>query len=1603
MSSVDDRVVNMRFNNSTFERAAAKTLATLAKLKSSLTFGSGKNGLDSLQDSANRFSMKGVDSQVEGSASHWSAWRTAGLIAFATVVHQAVRAGERILASFTIDPIKAGLQNYETKINAIQTILANTQSAGTNLKDVTGVLKELNTYANKTVYNFSEMVKNIGTFTAAGVALKPAVASIKGIANLAALSGSNSQQASTAMYQLSQAISAGQVHLQDWNSVVNAGMGGSVFQRALAQTAVAMGTLKKSQLELVGPMKTVTVNGNAFRQSLTPPPGGTSWLTSKVLTTALSTFTGDLKDGQLAAIGFSKEQIKAIQAQAKTAVNAATQIKTVTQLQEALKEEVGTAWGSVWETVLGNFKQAPKLLSPLHTFLENSLTQPVYRLNKLLEGWSKLGGRTKLIDGIKNAFKALGSVMKPIQQAFHDIIPPATAKSLYALTVRFTNFTKSLSVSDKTAYDIWRTFKGLFALFDIGRQIVSGIFHVFGILFGAISQGSGSILNLTGNLGDFIVSIDDALKKGGALNTFFDHLGHILAIPITLLATLAHAIGGLFDGFSSKDANGLSGALGRVNDRMKTLSNVGSDIQALFHRIGQTVQPVIQGIVNAFHNLGAAIAKSLQKGNFNQVLDVLNTGLLAGIVLLVKKFLSKGINFNVGQGIFGSIKESFETLTGSLKAMQTQIQSKTLLMIAGAIGILTASVVALSLVDSAALTKALKAMAAGFGELLGSMAILTKISGSAGFVKVPIIAGSMILLAGAVTLLTVAVRNLVKLSWNELKKGLVGVAALLGAVSLAVIPLSKNSAGMIRVGIGLTGIAVALNILYLAVKGFATLDWGQLGKGLAAVAGSLLAIAAGMRAMPKGLALQGAGLVAISIALNALYLAVKNFSSLSWLQMGKGLAAVAGSLLAIAIGMRAMPKGMLAQAAALVVVSLALMDIGKAVAQMGSLDWGTIGKGLATLAGALGVLALGLKLMSSSLPGAAALAIVAGALALFVPVLIALGHTPWQVIAIGLGTIAAAFAIFGAAGLLLAPVTPVLIGLGVAFLAFGAALALAGVGILAIGRGLGYLAEAGSKAVKILADVLETFIKKLPDLAVGLAKGIVQFIVVLGKNAPKLAKALGQIIEMILKVIVDNIPKIVQAGIKLILSLVQALTDNMPKILKAAADLIIAFLDGLGKNLPRVVDAGFKMVIKLLNGIADAIRNNLGAVLKAAFGIGTAILQGLWDGMSSIFSWIWGKISGFFGWLWDRIKGWFGISSPSKKMAEIGINLIKGLWQGITGVASWIWGKVSGFFTSLWNKITNIVKQVASIGKKIVKTLWDGWWGLNSWLWDKAKNFVLSIFDKIVNILGKFASIGSKLVRNIWDGISGLAGWLIGKVSDFIGNVADKIRELPGKIISVAGRMLDAGRHIMGSLFDGIKNALKGVGGFAADLGRTIVDGLISAINGLLHLPLSIPQITIPIPFAPDIHLGPYTILPKIPHLATGGLITKSGWALVGEKGAEVVQLPAGSKVNPHGTSPTITPVIDLTEVRKGVAELEKLLSVRPKIVAKLSLDIAANISDINQKNAQPSTTTPDTTKAPQQVTFEQNNYSPKALTTVDIYRQTKNQLAQAKQALGVP
>ena len=239
-TEIEQRVVQMKFDNKQFESGTKTTMSTLDKLKEKLKFDKFTDGFSKISQSAKNVDLSHISNGAETVSVKFSALQTIAMTALSNITNSAINTGKKLVSAFTIDPIKSGFQEYETQINAIQTILANTKSKGSTLDDVNNALDELNTYADKTIYNFTEMTKNIGTFTAAGVDLATSTGAIKGIANLGAISGSTSQQVSTAMYQLSQALAAGKVSLQDWNSVVNAGMGGEIFQEELKNNLIIL-------------------------------------------------------------------------------------------------------------------------------------------------------------------------------------------------------------------------------------------------------------------------------------------------------------------------------------------------------------------------------------------------------------------------------------------------------------------------------------------------------------------------------------------------------------------------------------------------------------------------------------------------------------------------------------------------------------------------------------------------------------------------------------------------------------------------------------------------------------------------------------------------------------------------------------------------------------------------------------------------------------------------------------------------------------------------------------------------------------------------------------------------------------------------------------------------------------------------------------------------------------------------------------------------------------------------------------------------------------------------------------------------------------------
>lgn len=1267
MTTIEERIVSMKFNGEQFLSGVDKSLQKLDQLNTKLKLQEGIKGLENLGVTAQK--QTGALTNIETGVQHISdRFKSMGVVAMAAlsnVTNQAIFTGQTMLKSLTLDPIIQGFHEYETNMNSIQTILANTVSSGTKLSDVTAALDELNQYSDQTIYNFSEMAKNIGTFTAAGVALEPATAAIKGIANLAALSGSNSQQASTAMYQLSQAISSGRVSLEDWNSVVNAGMGGTVFQRALAQTAENIGTLDEGAVKLTGTMKNVSIEGQSFRESITAKPGEESWLTSEVLTQTLAQFTGDLTDAQLAAQGFSDAQIKAIQDQAKMALSAATEVKTFSQLMSTLKETAGSGWSQTWKTIFGDFEEAKVLFTGVNNVIGGLISSSADTRNKVLADWDALGGRKALIEGITNAWDALLAIVKPISAAFRDIFPATTGQQLADWSKAIRDFTADLKIGGTTAENLQKTFAGVFAIFDIGFMIVEEVVKTLLGLVGVVTEGSGGILEFTGNIGDFAVAVHDAIEKGDGLANIFKGIGSVLAIPIKLIQEFASFLGSLFE---DVDSSGVTQGIADVSEKLEPLGRLGDvvsiawgkalsvmdNVFVFFSKIGDKAS-------DFFGDFGTSISSALEGLDFKDILAGINTGLFASLVLGIKQLIGGD---GVG-GIFDNISQSFENLTGALGAMQNTLRAATLLQIAAAVGILAIAMNVLAKIDAAGLARASAAITVMFTQLLASMLLFEKFSGFVGFAKMPFVAASMILLGVAINVLALAVKQLAELSWEDLAKGLTGTTVLLAAL-VAVGKFMPNPAGMISTGIGMILLAGAIKILVSAVTDLSGISWEEMAKGLVGVGTLLgaLGLFTKFASVSKGALLQGAGIILLATGIKILASAMKDLSGLTWEEIAKGLVALAGGLTIITAALMLIPPTAPLGAASVLIVALSLGQVADALGQLGDMSWGEIGKGLTALLGALTIITAALyvipptaplgaaailivalslgkvadalaqmaemsweeigksmvvlagsliliagavTVMTTAVPGAAALLIVAAALAILAPVLQILGGMGWGEIGKGLLTIAAAFAVIGVAGALLAPVVPALLGLGAAIVLMGAGAALAGIGILALATGLTALSVAGAAGTAALVALVSGLASLIPTVMEQIGLGVIAFAEVISTAQPALTSALVTVLNALITAIAVNTPKIADQLYQMLLQLVQTMNKYAGPLADAGSELIVNILNGVARNIGKIVTSATNVVVAFIDGVAK----NQGRVIDSGVKLIISFVNGV--------------------------------------------------------------------------------------------------------------------------------------------------------------------------------------------------------------------------------------------------------------------------------------------------------------------------------------------------------------------------------------------------------
>ena len=1085
---IDSRVAEMRFDNRNFERNVATSMSTLDKLKEKLKLKDVATGLENITSAANKVTFSHIGNETDTVGVKFSAMQVAATTALVNLTNTAIQAGTSI-ANSLISAAKSGFQEYETQINAVQTILANTSSKGTTLEQVNNALDELNHYADMTIYNFTEMTRNIGTFTAAGVDLDTSVAAIKGIANLAAVSGSTSQQASTAMYQLSQALAAGTVKLQDWNSVVNAGMGGQVFQDALKETARVHGIAIDQMIKDEG----------SFRETLQK-----GWLSSEILTETLSKFTGDLTEEQLTSMGYTAEQAQEIMKLGQTANDAATKVKTFTQLIDTLKEANQSGWTQTWEILIGDFEEAKSLWTSVSDQLGNMIQQSADARNNLLQGWKDSGGRTMIIDSVKNVFEGLVTILNSVKEAFTDVFPPITIEQLVKVTEKIKSLSEKFKISEEQANKLKSVFKGVFSILGIGVTIIKNVVSAIVQLFSHFTGLGDSVLNVSSSVGEWISKLHNSIKEtnifGNAINTVIGFVGGAIDRVKEFVSVLSDKI----------DIHGFKD----IVDVLKNIWNMTSGVRA---SLANTIQGIGNAFKDAFHN-----------GDIKSFLDIVNGGLLATVIVKIKKFIS-GIadSFDNSTSIIDHIKSIFGTVKDSLESLQKSVKADTLKKIAIAIGVLAASLLVLSMIDPKRLTSALVAITVLFGELMGAMAIFEKIAGkSKGALKS---VGVMIAMSTSVLILASALKKISDLEWNQLAIGLTGILGLMAIVVSAAIAMGKYGKKLKSGAAQMVIMATALKIL-------------------ASVCGEL--------------------------------------SQYSWLELGKGLSGISGMLLAFAgfqfLMKQIKPTKLLRSATSLVIIGAALEIFADVCSKFGQMQWPDLGKAGAAIAGILAICA-GFELLSGMsgniLASSAALVIMATALNLMVPVLQSLGSMSVDEIVKGIVSIAATMAIIGVAGYALEPVAPVILAISGAVALLGVACLAAGAGVMAFATAFSILSAAGAVGaaafVEALSVTITGILELIPSMVGVIAEAIEGICNAIILSAPAIGQAFKALLLEAINICVECIPALADGIFKIIVGVLETVKTYSPKIVTLLFDIFKSIAESAVEALGNISAESF--------------------------------------------------------------------------------------------------------------------------------------------------------------------------------------------------------------------------------------------------------------------------------------------------------------------------------------------------------------------------------------------------------------------------------------------
>ena len=1137
--TIDEKVVEMRFDNSQFERNVATSMSTIDKLKRSLKFDGISKGIEDISDSANRIDFSGFSNAIDSVQMKFSALEVMAVTALANITNSAVNAGLKLAKSLTIDPISTGWSKYNTKNQSVATMVAQ----GYDIETVNSQLEKLNWFTDETSYDFTQMVANIAKFTATGKDLDESVTAMEGIANWAALSGQNANTASHAMYQLSQAMGAGVMRLEDYKSIQNVSMDTDEFRQKALDAAVALGTLKKNAdgtySSLVGKANNFTKS--QFATSLTQG----AWFTSDVMMSVFQDYSKAVDqiydyatEKGITASQAIKELNGQIDAFSLKGFKAAQEARTFEDAINSARDAVSSGWLNTFELIFGNAEQATSTWTDLAEIMYDIFAEPGNTRNELLSQWSELGGQKALIESLMGIVGQLKDMLDILGEAWSNVFPPMTAERLVEITENFRDFVQSISdFIQKHRDNLVSTFQGLFSVLRIIKDALKGVWTVVR----SIIDNSGSLvptlLEFTGSLGEMVTSLSKSIEEGNIFITIGEKIGGVLKW-----------LTGLFSGASPHITN-------------------------IFSAIGKGAAFVSKVLSKLFSNIKVDVPK------------LINSLSLASISVFLGKALS-GIKkpLQIFSDIKGSIVGVLDGVRDALSSWKTSIDAKSLLNISISIGILAGSLMLISSIESDKLMKSVVAI----GALMTELGLFLKLfSGFGGGIKgFGSIAVAMVGISTSVLILASAMKTLSKIPEDDIGRSiaaLVGVMAILTATARA-FPQKK----MLGVGLAMVGVATAVVILAGAMKIFQTLQWEDIAKGIVAIGGSLGVLALFLTAMNDNIK----GAFALTIAAGALItlsLALKIFQTLQWEDIAKGIVAIGGSLGVLALFLTAMNNNVKG-AFALTIVAGSLIVLGTALKILSSIPFTNMLVALGALAGTFLVLGLAGAILTPVIPTILGLA---GALTLVGVAILAFGAglalTGAGLTAIAAGLTALALASTASVNALITVVSAIVTGIIQAILDGITSL------IVTIGETLPLIVTTILDLITSILTAIDENGPMIFEKVISIITGLLEAI---ANNIQPIVEAGIEIVLGLIRGISEKMDDITQAGFELLISFIdgisKAIDENFDDLMNSVLNLITTIIDSVVEFLTggAVTDfcaSGKAVIDGFIKGMGDMI------------------------------------------------------------------------------------------------------------------------------------------------------------------------------------------------------------------------------------------------------------------------------------------------------------------------------------------------------------------------------------------------------------------------------